>query len=86
MRQSQEEAMEEGQSPLATVDPAREVTVCGEDVIEEAQEDEREAGRCHGRSRRVRGGSEALDPIQGGGGGEPLKLRPDIHQGLGWGR
>ena len=59
------------------MDPAVEILVCGEDGIEEAQEGEGGAGH----SRRVGGGSEALNPIQGGGGGEPLKLRPAIHRG-----
>ena len=36
--------------------------------------------RCQGHSRRVGGGSEALDPIRGGGGDDPLKIRPDIRQ------
>ena len=74
--------MEEERPLLRSVDLPGEVVVCGEYGSEEAQEGEGESGRHQGRSRRVRGGSEVLDPIRGGGGGEPLKLHPDIF----WGR
>ena len=44
------------------------------------------AGRRRGLSRRVGGGSEALNPIRGGGVGKPLELGPNIRWGgrLGW--
>ena len=38
-----------------------------------------------GRSRRVVGGSEVLEPIQGGNRGDTLELSPAIRQGIGSG-
>ena len=63
------------------MDPEGEVTVHGEDGSEEAQEGEVRAVCRQGRSLSVRGGSEALYPIQGGGRGKPLELRCAIRQG-----
>ena len=44
-----------------------------------------QGGAGRRRSRRVGGGSEALNPIQGGGVGEHIELRPDIYRGEGRG-
>ena len=41
-------------------------------------------GRLQGCSRHVGGGSEALEPIRGGGGGVPFELRPAILREEGW--
>ena len=68
------------------MDPAGEVGVHGENGSEEYQENEDGAGRLQGRSCRVGGELEALDPIQGSRRGEPPELLPDIRRGggLGW--
>ena len=60
-----------GTIPPGIVDPAGEVTVRGEDGIEEAQEGGVGVGRFRGFSRCVGGGSEALDPIQGAAAANP---------------
>ena len=48
MRRSREEAMEDEQSPPASVDPEIEVEVCGEYGSKEAQEGEVGVVRCQG--------------------------------------
>ena len=73
--------MEDERTPLASVGPEGEVAVRGEYGSKEAQEGEGSVSRRRGRSLCVGRGSEALDPIRGGGRGKPLRLRPDIRRG-----
>ena len=60
------------------MDTAGDFIVSVEDGSEEAQEDEGGVDRRRGLSRRVVGGSEALNPIRRGGEGGPLRVHPDI--------
>ena len=60
------------------MDTAGDFIVSVEDGSEEAQEDEGGVDRRRGLSRRVVGGSEALNPIRRGGEGGPFRVHPDI--------
>ena len=67
------------------MDSSGDIAARGKYGSKEMQEDKGGAARrwCHRRC--VRGGSEALDLIGGGGRGEPLELRPSIRVGGEWG-